>query len=373
MTAADAAAVRTAADAQVTLVSGTNIKTVNSTSLLGSGDIAVGVSGTGAVDNAVLRADGTGGATLQSSNLEIADLLTASPNNTVNAVSIGPVGGTTNVDLVLKPKGTGALSVHVADGTATGGGKRGTSAVDLQQSRAVATEIASGAYSAVLGGSRNTASAYCATAVGERATASGTWSFACGSIVTASNSAAVCFGYFSTASGAYALAMGFSAQATATASFSHGQSSLANKLSQRSHSSGAFSATGDAQGSELVVRNSTANATQTELFLNGSSLRISLANDTTWAFDCLIVGRRTDADDESAAYRITGCIDRNTNAASTALVGTPTVTVISEDTAAWDVDAVADTTNGSLNFRVTGEAAKTIRWVGWVRLVEVTG
>ena len=42
MTAADAAAVRTAADAQVTLVSGTNIKTVNSTSLLGSGDIAVG-------------------------------------------------------------------------------------------------------------------------------------------------------------------------------------------------------------------------------------------------------------------------------------------------------------------------------------------
>jgi hypothetical protein len=44
MTAADAAAVRTAADAQVTLVSGTNIKTVNSTSLLGSGDIAVSAS-----------------------------------------------------------------------------------------------------------------------------------------------------------------------------------------------------------------------------------------------------------------------------------------------------------------------------------------
>jgi DNA-binding MurR/RpiR family transcriptional regulator len=44
MTAADAAAVRTAADAQVTLVSGTNIKTVNSTSLLGSGDIAVVLS-----------------------------------------------------------------------------------------------------------------------------------------------------------------------------------------------------------------------------------------------------------------------------------------------------------------------------------------
>ena len=47
MTAADAAAARTAADAQVTLVSGTNIKTVNSTSLLGSGDIVVSASPAG--------------------------------------------------------------------------------------------------------------------------------------------------------------------------------------------------------------------------------------------------------------------------------------------------------------------------------------
>lgn len=47
MTAADAAAARTAADAQATLVSGTNIKTINSTSLLGSGDIAVSASPAG--------------------------------------------------------------------------------------------------------------------------------------------------------------------------------------------------------------------------------------------------------------------------------------------------------------------------------------
>jgi len=47
MTAANAAEVRTAADAQVTLVSGTNIKTINSTSLLGSGDIVVSASPAG--------------------------------------------------------------------------------------------------------------------------------------------------------------------------------------------------------------------------------------------------------------------------------------------------------------------------------------
>jgi hypothetical protein len=160
--------------------------------------------------------------------------------------------------------------------------------------------------------------------------------------------------------------------ASAEVSLATGIYSSANKYAQRTIAAGRFSATGDAQSSELVVRNSTTDAVQKELFLDGSSLRITIANDTTWAFDCLIVARRTDADNESASYRITGCIDRNANAASTALVNS-SVTVIAEDTAAWDVDVVADATNGSLNFRVTGEAGKTIRWVGWVRLVEVTG
>ena len=143
MTAADAAAARTAADAQVTLVSGTNIKTVNSTSLLGSGDITVGLSGTGATDNAALRADGTGGATLQTSAFVIADNATASPNNTVNHASIQATGGTTNVSVSIVPKGTGAFCLAVPDGTATGGNVRGANAVDLQTSRSAATQVAS--------------------------------------------------------------------------------------------------------------------------------------------------------------------------------------------------------------------------------------
>lgn len=60
---------------QATLVSGTNIKTVNSTSLLGSGNIAISAVGgsTGATDNRVLRSDGTGGATVQNSAVTIDD------------------------------------------------------------------------------------------------------------------------------------------------------------------------------------------------------------------------------------------------------------------------------------------------------------
>ena len=45
--------------------------------------------------------------------------------------------------------------------------------------------------------------------------------------------------------------------------------------------------------------------------------------DTTWAFDILIVARRTDADNESAAYEIKGCIDNN--AGAVALVSAVTI------------------------------------------------
>lgn len=136
---------------------------------------------------------------------------------------------------------------------------------------------------------------------------------------------------------------------------------------------GNFSTSGDAVAREYVARNTTTDATVTDLFLNGSSTRMVLANDSTWKFKIDIVARRTDADNESAAYTIEGCIDRNANAASTALVGSLLKTIVAEDTAAWDATAVADTTNGALVVQVTGEAAKTINWVAFIRTVEVIG
>lgn len=374
----------------LTLVGGTNITlTTNaSTDTITIASTAGGLSGTGSVDNAVLRADGTGGATLQSSALVIDDLYTASPNNTVNAVCIGPIGGTTNVDFVLKPKGTGAVLAQVPDSTTTGGNKRGANAVDLQTVRSSATHVASGANSVLLGGSGNTASGTYAVAGGIGANVSGTWgSFGVGRSITVSGQSAFAFGYggtasgdaagtwgrFNTASGAQSTAFGYYATASTNYCLAHGLYALADKWGQRSHAAGRFAATGDAQGSEFCVRNSTTDATQAELFLNGSSLRITMPNDTTWAFSAMIVGRRADADNESAAYRVEGCIDRNGAANTTALVGSVTVTALAEDNAAWDVTAVADSTNGALVFNVTGEALKTVKWFGWVRCTQVTG
>lgn len=140
------------------------------------------------------------------------------------------------------------------------------------------------------------------------------------------------------------------------------------------HDAGNFSSDGDARSGQYVLRAQTTDATVTELFIDGSSVRLDLPNDSVWGFNIMIVARRTDANDESAIYKFDGAIDRNATAATTALVGAGgTKTVIDEDTAAWDTAISADTTNGSLKIDVTGEAAKNINWFAFVRTVEITG
>lgn len=65
---------------------------------------------------------------------------------------------TTNANLVLNPNGTGAIVASIPDGTATGGNARGSNAVDLQLSRALNTQVASGTASTIAGGANNIAS-----------------------------------------------------------------------------------------------------------------------------------------------------------------------------------------------------------------------
>lgn len=143
---------------------------------------------------------------------------------------------------------------------------------------------------------------------------------------------------------------------------------------QMVHGGGKFAAVGDCQASQRVLRASTTTATQTTMaaYADGTGATyITIPSDSTVMFTINIVARRTDVDGESASYVLEGCIDNN--AGTTALVGTVTQTVVAEDTAAWDVTAVANDTTDTLDIKVTGEAGKTIRWVAFVRTVEVTG
>ncbi len=120
-----------------------------------------------------------------------------------------------------------------------------------------------------------------------------------------------------------------------------------------------------------LVGKTTDNAA-TEIFVNGNaaaSLRLTLPDDTTWAFKGRVAARRMDADGESAHYEFVGTIDNN--AGTVALVGSTTVTVIAEDTAAWTI--AVDAANDALRVRVTGENSKTIAWVCHIDIVPVTG
>lgn len=286
-------------------------------------------------------------------------------------------------------------AVQPADDTAfssTAGNARGQGAVDLQLRRTAATQIASGYYSVISGGKTNTckgnyntigggqgnqhtSAGYSNSVIGggalnqiskSKATISGGYYN-----VASGDSSTVCGGRNCTASGAKSTTVGgMYNTASGTYSVASGRDAKADKYGQKSHASGKFSAVGDCQVSDFVLRGTTTNNTQTEIFLDGSSGRMTIPSDTTWAFDVLIAARRSDADNESAAYQISGCIDNN--AGTTALVGTNSGLTTNEDNVLWDASVLADDTNDALVIKVTGETSKTVKWVAHVRAVQVT-
>jgi hypothetical protein len=350
-----------AASDTLTLVAGTNISI---TTNAGSDSITInntasGLSGTGSVDNAVLRADGTGGATLQSSAIVIDDLYTASPNNTVNAVCLTPTGGSTNVDLVLRPKGDGCILADLPDGAASGGNKRGQNSIDLQTARGNAAQVASGLYSAILGGQACTASGNRAVVVcAFGCSATGDY----GTIVGGSDNIASGRASF----------IGSGESNSATASYGTipgGFYGRADRYGQRSHAAGIFVAQGDAQAVAFVARRKTTDATPTTLMLDGASTRLTIPAGKVFAFTARITGIKSDGT-AVAEYLRRGVIKRIVN--TTSLVGSiETIGTDIEDNASTDVAITADDTNEALDISVTGIAAETWRWVVVVEGVEI--
>ncbi|MBN1878152.1 MAG: hypothetical protein JXA33_28280 [Anaerolineae bacterium] len=95
------------------------------------------------------------------------------------------------------------------------------------------------------------------------------------------------------------------------------------------------------------------------------SLRPTAEPDSVYAFEILVAARSFD--DLAAGYRAFGVIE--TTGGTTRFVGTPTVTTLGEDIAAWDVSL--DTANNGLVVNVTGETGRNIRWVARVQTAEV--
>ena len=173
-------------------------------------------------------------AVLDNGMLEIGKQTNAATQNTA---VIKAAGADANIGLALMPKGNGAITAQVPDGTVTGGNARGQYAVDLQMFRAANTQVASGYSSTVAGGYNNTASNTYSTVAGGKdnmasanfSTVAGGWgNTASGAIST------VAGGYYNTASGQHSFATNTENFATGLSSSAFGRRAKAYMFGQHS-------------------------------------------------------------------------------------------------------------------------------------------
>jgi hypothetical protein len=345
---------------------------------------------------------------------------TIQPNAVANSGNIARYNGTSGNPVPLRDSGLLITDVGAIQSTPTGGNARGNYAVDLQVLRVANTQVASGASSGILAGHNNTASgsdSAVAGGLGNSATqgqagvccgtlntASGPQSFVGGGnsntangvassvLAGASNTASgqsasvgggstntagatnscVVGGANNTANGASSAVLGGSNN-SASGSYSSTLGGLfgsAYLYGQTSTASGQFASVGDAQASILVARNLTTDNTPTELFLDGFSARLVLPTNTVWGFAGQIVGRTSTGNNE--IWPISGGIKNNGGVVS--LVGAVTIGVSFADAGfpgPATVGITADAVNLSLKITVTGVNGSTIRWVAFVRLVEI--
>ena len=312
-------------------------------------------------------------------------LSSASPNATVNVVSMAPVAPTANSDLALVPKGNGALLAQVPTGTTAGGNKRGTYAVDLVRFRLNAANVASGDYSFLGGGYDNKASAsYSVVAGGQGNFATGNSSFVGGGIDNQANnlSSIVAGGRLNVASGDYS-AIGGGREHIANSAFS-------------TVSGGAYGSTrgvigyhafpacngpivpvpgGLSQAGLLVLGAETTDATPTVIRSNTSAAsttnQLILPNNSAYYVFGYAIANVTGAGD-TKSWIMSATIKRGANAASTTVVGSLVASQQGDAGAStWAAALTADTTNGGLAVTVTGQAGTTIRWVCKLETTEV--
>ena len=134
-----------------------------------------------------------------------------------------------------------------------------------------------------------------------------------------------------------------------------------------------LSSVGGAGSGNAPLKNVTTNNAPTELFMDGISEPFYLGDNETIGFDIQIVGRRIDIRTENCYFTVSGLVTRGTGNASISIIGTPTINVISRPNTNWAVSVDANTVNGSLRLKVTGESGKTISWLSVIRFVEISG
>jgi hypothetical protein len=324
--------------------------------------------------------------TLSGSNANIKVGQYISGTSIASDTYVAAISGTAlTLSKVASGSSTSTLSFFTPHGVVVGGGNnQATGAYSAilgggDAGSASQRNVASGDWSVVCGGTRNTASGL-GSFIGGGGTFApfGTFphtaSGVCASIVggfqnTASGQGAfVGSGYLNTANGQFSAIMGGQAGTTRSISGNHVFPACAEPIS---------ASVGASQAALLVLGVQTTDATATALRSNtsaaGTGNQVILPNNSAYFFRGEVISGKT-AGGDTKGWTIEGVIKRGANAASTALVGTPTVTSMYADVGAatWAIAVTADTTNGGLRVTFTGQAATTIRTVCQIRTTEMT-
>ena len=357
------------------LAAGTNITiTYNDASnTLTIASTAGGLSGTGSVDNAALRADGTGGATLQNSAWIINDNLTASPNNTVNHACLEATGGTTDVSVSIKPKGAGAFCITPPDGTSTGGDVRGSNAIDLQRIRSNANQVASGANSFV-SGKRNRASGSNSAAWGDSNVCSGTDTTSFGVANTVTAQYAVGYGSGNTVGGNASSSFGNygTIAGTADGASTFGYYARVDSVAELAWAGGMFAAVGDCQTVRHHARVLTTTVTLTELGLYWSvgktpTNKILIPSGKVLSALVRITGIKSDG---SEVIKLLRDVTIKNVGGTTSLETSPVTLGTDINVSAATLTLEADNTNDCLRIAITPPSG-TWRWAAVVDGLEM--
>jgi hypothetical protein len=407
----------------------------------------------GSVDNAILRADGTGGATLQNSGIVVEDtivsfttvtgtasddiitatgstfsnghpvrftaltggtglntttnyfvraasgatfkLATTDSDATIVNFSTNITAGTlltghsvqvnvtlsentteTNSALVLSPKGTGAFILGPKpDGTAVGGNARGLRAIDLQIARTVANQVASSTAAIVIGEGNLASGAYsCAIGTESSSTANYAITLGTGNQASAVQSS-VLGGRGNAASGLGSVVCGggnTNVGNSATGEFSitlSGRRALSDRSGMLAQANGAFSALGDAQRARFVLRNKTTTNAAVELFLDGSSTRLTIPSGKIIALTINIAG--VSSTGAAVAHYVRQYALKNVSGTCTEIYAPVTIGTDNASGTSIAISAGDDANGEYLKVNVTGTASTIWRWVASVDAVEV--
>jgi hypothetical protein len=269
----------------------------------------------------------------------------------------------TNSALVLTPKGTGAFIVGPRpDGTTVGANPRGDNAIDLQTSRNAATQVASGTRSAILCGSNNTASGQEGVVIASQSsTASGSPSCI---LVSASSTAngdratIIASGNGSSASNSYSMVLqGFQTTSSGAQAMALGNYALADRTGMMARAYFVFASAGDAQRAWYApLFNKTSVATATELFTDGSAIRLTIPSGKTISMFINIVAATSGGEFANRYVRAVTIANRG---GTTALRGAVKDIDTEEQIAGADVTISANDTNDALRVEFSGVAPVT--------------